>query len=159
MERLASFVLRHRKVVVLAWVLVFLAGGVAAGRVADRLTFDFSLPGQPGYETEVEVAELYGTSTFDTYVPVLTVPEGTTVEEQSAQVAAVFDAVRSAVPGVRCQVTVPRWTDDFGRTFLIIGEDPSECRWPDAPSARSWRCAPPTPRNAAARPPGARAGW
>ena len=52
------FVLRHRRLVVLAWAVVLLAGAVAAGRVADRLTFDFSLPGQPGYETEVEVAEL-----------------------------------------------------------------------------------------------------
>lgn len=47
MERLARFVLRHRLLVGLIW-LVFTGAGVAsAGVVTDRLTFDFSLPGQP----------------------------------------------------------------------------------------------------------------
>ena len=128
MERLAEIVLRHRRLVVLAWAVVLLAGGVAAGRVADRLTFDFSLPGQPGYETEVDVEQAYGTSTFDTYVPVLTVPEGTTVEEQRDEVAAVFEAVRTQVPGVRVTDLASsgdeRFVGDDGRTTYALVQGP-----------------------------------
>ena len=128
MERLAEFVLRHRRLVVLSWAVVLLAGAVAAGRVGDRLTFDFSLPGQPGYETEVDVAELYGTSTFDTYVPVVTVPEGTTVQEQRAEVAAVFDTVRAEVPGVRVTDLASsgdeRFVGEDGRTTYALVQGP-----------------------------------
>ena len=128
MERLAELVLRHRRLVVLAWAVVLLAGAVAAGRVADRLTFDFSLPGQPGYETEVDVAERYGTSTFDTYVPVLTVPAGTTVAEQRDEVAAVFEAVRSQVPGVRVSDLASTGDEAFvgddGRTTYALVQGP-----------------------------------
>ena len=112
----------------LAWAVVFLAGGVAAGRVGDKLSFDFSLPGQPGYETELDVEELYGTSTFDTYVPVLTVPEGTTVEEQRTQVAGVFEAVRQQVPGVRVTDYASsgdeRLLGDDGRTTYALVQGP-----------------------------------
>ena len=125
MERLARTVLHHRRVVGLVWLLLFLAGGVAAGRVVDRLTFDFSLPGQPGYETEQRVMELYGTSTFDTLVPVLTVPEGSTVAQRQADVKSVFDALRSALPQARVvDLTTTgdqRFVTDDGRsTFALV---------------------------------------
>ena len=51
LTRLAGFVLHHRKRVMAAWGVLFIAGMVAAGAVSNRLSFDFSLPGQPGFET------------------------------------------------------------------------------------------------------------
>ena len=48
MERLAQFSIRHRRIVFGIWIALFLAGGAAAGKVPDRLSLDFSLPGQPG---------------------------------------------------------------------------------------------------------------
>lgn len=36
------------------------AGGATAGTTADRLSIDFSLPGQAGYETERQLLETYG---------------------------------------------------------------------------------------------------
>src|SRR4051812_30580815 len=77
------------------------AGGIVAGPVTDRLTFDFSLPGQPGYEAEQQLIETFGTSTADTLVPVLTVPSGGTVAERADDIGRVFDAVRAAVPQAR----------------------------------------------------------
>ena len=50
--------------------------GVAAGRLSDRLTFDFSLPGQPGDTAEKALMTDFGVSSADTLVPVLTMPEG-----------------------------------------------------------------------------------
>ncbi len=73
MQRLAEFVLRHRLMVCLVWLLLFLAGGAAAGQLSGRLTFDFSLPGQPGQQAEEQLMSAYGVSSHDTFVPVLTV--------------------------------------------------------------------------------------
>lgn len=58
--RLAGFVLRHRRIVIIAWFVLFLTGGMAAGQVSKRLSFDFSLPGQPGYETAARIIHTYG---------------------------------------------------------------------------------------------------
>ncbi|MCU1692088.1 MAG: conserved rane protein of unknown function [Frankiales bacterium] len=127
MDTLARFVLRHRRLVGLFWLVTFLAGGVAAGQLSDRLTFDFSLPGQPGYETEVELNRLYGTSSFDTLVPTVTVPEGTTVAARASDVAAAFDAVRR-VPGLQvvdgASTGDPRFTTDDGRTAFALVTGP-----------------------------------
>ena len=101
MQRFAEFVLRHRRVVAGLWLVLFVAGAASAGRVGDRLSFDFSLPGQPGYETEQQLNATYGVSSEDTLVPVVTVPAGGTVEGSEQQIAQVFDAVRTELPQLR----------------------------------------------------------
>ena len=73
MERLARTVMHHRRIVSAVWLLLFLVGGWSAGRLGDRLTFDFSLPGQPGDTAERQLVDNYGVSSFDTYVAVVTV--------------------------------------------------------------------------------------
>jgi putative drug exporter of the RND superfamily len=127
-ESLARFVIRHRLFVVLGWLVLMVAGGVAAGPVTDRLTFDFSLPGQPGYEAEMELIETFGASTADTLVPVLTVPEGSTVEERAADVAGVFAAVRAAVPQARvvdlASTGDARFVTDDGRSTFALVQGP-----------------------------------
>jgi RND superfamily putative drug exporter len=124
-ESLTRVVLRHRLLVVLGWLVLMVAGGIAAGPVTDRLTFDFSLPGQPGYEAEQELIATFGTSTADTLVPVITVPEGGTVADRGAEIAVVFDAVRAAVPQARvvdlASTGDQRFVTDDGRsTFALI---------------------------------------
>jgi RND superfamily putative drug exporter len=100
-ERFAEVVLRHRGAVVLLWLVLLVAGAAAAGRLSDRLSFDFSLPGQPGYQSEQQLVATYGVSSADTLVPVITVPAGQTVQDRRADVAAVFDAVRRQLPALR----------------------------------------------------------
>ncbi len=112
MERLARTVMRHRLVVSLVWLALFLSGIVAAGQLGDRLTFDFSLPGQPGDTAEKELVETYGVTSFDTFVAVVTVPEGETVADQQDAVDRVFGAATDATPGV--QVTDYASTGDEG---------------------------------------------
>ena len=125
MESLTRAVLRHRLLVVLGWLVLMVAGGIAAGPVTDRLTFDFSLPGQPGFEAEQELIATFGTSTADTLVPVITVPEGSTVADRGTEIAGVFDAVRAAVPQARVVDLAgtgdQRFVTDDGRsTFALI---------------------------------------
>src|ERR1700730_10597984 len=86
--RLARFVLRHRRVVIIFWLVVFLAGGTAAGKVSNRLKIDFSLPGQPGYETGVKILHLYGSGGQDVpSILVVTVPPGQSVAGDRTTIA------------------------------------------------------------------------
>jgi RND superfamily putative drug exporter len=100
--RLAGWVLGHRRAVIVAWLVVFVAGGAGASAVSKRLTFDFSLPGQPGYETAKKIDRLYGNGgDGPTSVVVVTLPAGQTVARERARVTAAFDRARAAVPQAR----------------------------------------------------------
>ncbi|ROR91010.1 MMPL family transporter [Nocardioides aurantiacus] len=128
MERLARTVMRHRLIVSIFWLIMFLCGGFAAGQLSDRLTFDFSLPGQPGDTAEKQLMQTYGISSFDTYVAVVTVPEGETVTESSEAITAVFDAAAAAAPGVRMVNYATTGDEGFvsedGRTTFALVQGP-----------------------------------
>ncbi|MFJ8137434.1 MMPL family transporter [Streptomyces sp. NPDC096013] len=102
MRRWAEFVLRHRKAVVAFWGLVLVAGILLAGRTTDRLTIDFSLPGQPGTVTAHKIEGAFG-SGGDTnpYLVAVTLPAGQMITGHEKDVEKVFTAVGTAVPGVR----------------------------------------------------------
>ena len=50
MERLADYVVHHRRIVIGVWILLTAFGAFSAGKVADRWLEDFSIPGASGYE-------------------------------------------------------------------------------------------------------------
>jgi putative drug exporter of the RND superfamily len=100
-ERFARLVMHHRRIVFLGWLVLFVAGGVAAGQLSGRLTVDFSLPGQPGDTAEHQMIKTYGTSSDDTFVAVVTVPQGQTVDADKAAIEKVFTTTASAVPTSR----------------------------------------------------------
>ncbi|HZU78948.1 MAG TPA: MMPL family transporter [Acidimicrobiales bacterium] len=107
--RVAAWVVRHRRVVLVLWAVVFVAGGMAAGKVTNRLKVDFSLPGQPGYETALHIQHVYGTSgDGEDGILVVTAPGGRTVAGEAGTIAAAFAAVRAAEPQLRVV--------DFGNT-------------------------------------------
>ena len=115
MTRLAELVLRHRRLVMLLWLVMFFVGAFSASKATQRLTVDFSLPGQPGYETEQKLLATYGNGgSFQPYIPVVTVPAGTTVQEQQAKIDAVFARITAALPAAR---TVD-WSDTKDPVFL-----------------------------------------
>jgi RND superfamily putative drug exporter len=132
MVRLAEFVLRHRRLVMLFWLVMFVVGGFAAGKTADRLTLDFSLPGQPGYETEKQILETYdnGGSNPPT-IAVVTVPEGTTIQAELDQITPVLDDVQQALPGTRmvsyADTQDPVFLSEDGRTtYALVYPEPFE---------------------------------
>ncbi len=98
MERLARFVMHHRIVVGLFWLVMLFAGVASASVLSGRLSLDFSLPGQPGDTAEQQLIKTYGVSSSNTFVAVVTVPAGQTVQSDRHQVADVFAAVHKAVP-------------------------------------------------------------
>ena len=100
--RTAAFVLRHRKAVIVMWLVLFMAGGMASGQVNKRLKFDFSLPGQPGYETAARIIHTYGNGGDQTpAILVVSAPAGQSIQANEPTVAAAFDDARRAEPALR----------------------------------------------------------
>ncbi len=100
--RLARFVLAHRRMVMVGWLVVFVAGGIGASHVSKRLSLDFSLPGQPGYETARQVIAKYGNGGDEPpAIMVVTAPSGQTVRADKTQIAGAFADVRASHRGVR----------------------------------------------------------
>jgi len=103
MPALTRFVLRHKALVALLWLVVAAAGVMTVGGTTHRMTNNFSMPGQ-AFKVDRQIAAEYGHGASQAlYLPVLTVPAGERVTDP--QVAAVtgrvFDAIRQAVPSVR----------------------------------------------------------
>ena len=83
MRRLAEFVLRHRRWVLAFWGLVLVAGIALSGKTTNRLTVDFSLPGQPGTETAHKIkADLGNGGDTSPYLVTVTLPAGQQVTGQ-----------------------------------------------------------------------------
>jgi RND superfamily putative drug exporter len=135
MTRFAEVVLRHRRLIGVLWIVLFLAGGATAGLLSNRLTVDYSLPGQAGYETEHQILDTYGQSANDPLIAVVTAPEGQTVQDSRDSVGAIFGAVRRQVPGIRvvdyASTGNRRFLTDNGRsTFGLIFVPPPQSLGP-----------------------------
>jgi putative drug exporter of the RND superfamily len=99
---LARFVLAHRKLVALFWLVAFIAGVIATPHVQNRLSVDFSLPGQPGYETGQKILHTWGNGGLSSPdIVVVTVPAGQSVTQDQAPIAAAFQQVRISQPQLR----------------------------------------------------------
>jgi RND superfamily putative drug exporter len=132
MVRLAHFVLKHRLMVVLFWVVMLGVGGWAAGQTSKRLTIDFSLPGQPGYETETQLlAKFHNGGSNPPTIATVTVPEGTTVDAELGTIEPVFQQLKDALPGTRLvdySMTKDDTfvTDDGRTTYALVYPKPFE---------------------------------
>jgi RND superfamily putative drug exporter len=119
--RLCVSVVRHRRAVFLVWLLLFGAGGYAASRLTPRLSYDFSLPGQPAYLTGLQIQRTFGsggTTTPD--VVVISAPPGESIIAQRARLANAFAVAQRQVPSVRIvglgNTNDPHFVTSDGRT-------------------------------------------
>ncbi len=102
----------------------------AASHVSSRLTVDFSLPGQPGYETAQRILSTYhngGDSTPS--IVVVSAPPGRSIVPQESTVAAAFGELRQDIPQLRVVdygVTGNGAfiTDNGEATFALLFEPP-----------------------------------
>jgi RND superfamily putative drug exporter len=128
--RATTWVVRHRRLVLVFWAVVFVAGGMAAGKVSSRLKVDFSLPGQPGYETGLRILHTYGNGgESDPSILVVTVPAGQRVAADAPVIAGAFDRLRAEEPTLRFVdygVTGDRAfvTNDGASTFAYVFTPP-----------------------------------
>jgi RND superfamily putative drug exporter len=103
MMRLTGVVLRHKRLVVLAWLVIAAAGFATTGKATGALSASFSIPGQ-AFQTDSLIQRLYHTGGFQNPPVVLTVtvPPGTAAgPATTAQTGRLFAAAARAVPGSR----------------------------------------------------------
>src|SRR3954449_3622850 len=59
--KLAHLTARHRRKVILAWIVLTLFGAFSASEVSKRWYQSFSIPGKPAYEANQRTFEAFGT--------------------------------------------------------------------------------------------------
>lgn len=130
MTTLSSFVLRHKLLVALFWLAVFVAGMAASGSLSGRLSQDFSYPGREGYEANLAILRAHGAGgPGNPLIPVVTLPAGTTVDSPGVkdQLGTAFDAASERIGGRT--VSYPSTGDrafvtDGGRTVFAVTSVP-----------------------------------
>jgi RND superfamily putative drug exporter len=106
----SRFVVRYRWWVLAGWLVLAVAGGVAAPKATAALSYDFGLPGRPGYETNRVIAERYGSG--GDFAPILLVVTDPTPVKAATITTAVS---RSVLPGSRCSSPVSPWRSAWPR--------------------------------------------
>jgi RND superfamily putative drug exporter len=130
---LARFVLHHRRWVMLGWLVIFFAGIFGASTVSNRLSVDFSLPGQPGFTTAQQIDKAFGVDSYSGYTTVLvaTAPAGQQAASHAAAVDSAFRAAAKPFPGARvvdyANTQDPKFIGTDGRTTvgLLITRPPT----------------------------------
>ena len=104
LAKLTRWVLRRKRTVGGAWMVVTLAAFAAVGPASDALTQDFPIPGREGFETNQQIAATYGSGgDVAPIVPVVSLPEGRTVDSPgvASELEAALAKVQGALPDAR----------------------------------------------------------
>jgi RND superfamily putative drug exporter len=103
-EALTRWVLAHKRLVTGFWIVVTIAAFAAMQPANEALSEEFTIPGREGFETNREIAATYGNGgDVAPMVPVVTLPEGTTVDSPGvgAELEAALGKVQAALPDAR----------------------------------------------------------
>src|SRR5919108_518156 len=118
MSSLSRWVLSHKRIVAVCWVLLTIAGVAAVGPASKALKSDSSLPNKEGWATDAAIAALYATDGGGSapLVPVVTLSRGQAVRSPGvlADLRRLDARVKRALPGAR--IASYSSTDDA--TFL-----------------------------------------
>src|SRR5205823_909071 len=128
MSWLTAFVLRHKLIVVGFWLVAAVIGVATLKSTSNRLSADFSLPGQPGYIADTTINQLYHNGGGQQpLVVTATAPPGGSARGPEA--AAIFTAAGHALSHSRLadQATTgdPHFTTTDGRTGFALVFIPS----------------------------------
>ncbi|MGW5047457.1 MMPL family transporter [Streptomyces griseoluteus] len=128
MAAIARWSIAHRWTVIVAWLVLALAGGVAAAQAGSRLSFTFELPGQPAYETNETIVRSFGSGgSNDPLIAVVRLPDGG-LESPAGRdgLRKVDGLVRDAAPGARTAsalsdtANASGYMSKDGRTTFVI---------------------------------------
>ncbi len=98
LARLAHLIVRRRKLVIAAWVVLTLFGAFSAGQVSKRWFESFSIPGYSSYETNQKTLKIFGTGEQAPLVAVFH-SDGDVTEQTGIQRA--VEAAAKVNPGSR----------------------------------------------------------
>jgi RND superfamily putative drug exporter len=137
------------------WLLVIIAGAALSKTVNDRLTIDFSLPGQPGTDTANKIESLVGNGGFTSpYLVTVTMPEGQTITGNEAAVDRTFAGLADSVPTQQLRIVDEANTGDkafrtkddrtaYAMVFYRFDHSPSAKLLTDPIRAAAQKTAPP----------------
>ncbi len=141
---ISRFVLAHKKLVVISWIIIFAVAIATVGNAVNALSQDLSVPGREGSQTNEEILATYGNGGPNTpIVPVVTLPEGVTVDspEVLAELTALFTRLQEAAPAARMAsfaTTGDRvFVSDDGRTTFGLIFVPSGSGFASAPEVEA----------------------
>jgi putative drug exporter of the RND superfamily len=126
---LTRWVLAHKRIVVVSWVVLTIAGIAAAGPASDALDQKFSVPDKEGWQTNVAIAKQYqerGDEPPAPLVPVATLPAGKSIDSPAvrADLANVDARLEKALPKSRiasyASTGDKAFVSDDGRTVFAI---------------------------------------
>ncbi len=133
MASLTRWVLAHKKTVVISWILLTIAGVMAAGPASRALDQKFSVPNKEGWETNEAIAAKYNGTGGDTspLLPVVTIPDGQSVDspQVKSDLNKLDDTLAKTLPGSRVASYASTGdkafvSDDGHTTFAIVYPKP-----------------------------------
>src|SRR5712691_3950273 len=98
LERLARWVIHHRKIVVGAWIVLTIFGAFAAKQVSSRWLEQFSIPGYSAYEANQRALKTFGTGEQAPLVLVFHAPGDVT---KASGIRKSIAAAAAVTPGAR----------------------------------------------------------
>src|SRR3954447_25946385 len=105
MEQMTRWTLRHRRLVVIAWLLLTIVGIATVNNATKAMDQKFSVPGREGWETNAQIAQLYNHTGSDTapLLPVATLPAGKSVSDPAirADLLSLEQKAKQTIPGAR----------------------------------------------------------
>jgi RND superfamily putative drug exporter len=115
---ITRFVLAHKRIVVLFWVVLTVVGIASVNSATKALDQKFSVPGKEGWETNVAITEHFHGTGGDVapIVPVVTLPQGKTVNSPGvdSQLSQMDTRLEKALPGAR----IASYASTGNRTFV-----------------------------------------
>jgi RND superfamily putative drug exporter len=129
---LTRWVLAHKKIVVISWIVLTVAGIAAAGPASRALDQEFSVPKKEGWETNLAINEQYrGTGDSAPLIPVTTLPAGKSVDSPAVKsdLERVDAELQRALPGSRIASYASTGdrafvSDDGRTTFALVYPTP-----------------------------------
>jgi RND superfamily putative drug exporter len=133
MSSLTRWVLAHKRIVVVSWLVLTIAGIAAAGPATDALEPEFSVPDKEGWETNVTIEQRYRGTGGDSapLLPVVKLPAGTSADSPAVKsdLAKVDARLERALPNARIASYASTGdrtfvSDDGSTTFAIVYPQP-----------------------------------
>ncbi len=133
MAPLTRWVLAHKRTVVISWILLTIAGIMAAGPASKALNQKFSVPNKEGWETNQAIAAKYNGTGGDTspLLPVVTLPAGRSVDSPQVKrgLNRLDDTLAKTLPGSRVASYASTGdkafvSDDGHTTYAIVYPKP-----------------------------------
>src|SRR5271165_6811987 len=134
MTSLTRWVLAHKRIVVVFWVVLTLVGMASAGSATKALKQKFSVPGKEGWVTNQQIArDFRGTGGNGApLLAVVTLPAGTSVDSASVRqgLRAVESRLQTVLPGTRlagyASTRSPAFLSRDRRTTFVVAYPPPD---------------------------------